>query len=133
MTSTTRHRADDEERFLSFNYRFRQHGFWRLVRDVFLAREEPNEWTPFQCAVIANRPAQNRIARFQRVEDGADRHRLANFKLNFALDSRQVPQVIWKDDTYHPVAYRSVWTSTDNTAGKSRTIGFQELPLSADT
>ncbi len=48
----------------------------RLMRDIFLAGEKAHQRSAFLRSVIANRPAQHRILRFQRVENGARRDRL---------------------------------------------------------
>ena len=45
----------------------------------------------------------------------------------FAADLREVAQMIREDHPNH-----SVCTSTDSTAGRSRTIGFQLSPASAE-
>ena len=48
--------------------------------------------------------------------------------LDFAADTGQGPQVRGKHDPDHG----SVWASTDSTAGRSRTIGAQQSPASAE-
>ncbi len=78
--------------------------------------------------VVADRPAQHGIAGLERVEDRSLRRRTLDAEAHLALDARQVAQMIGKDDADHD----SVWTSTDRTAGRSRTIGLQASPESAE-
>jgi len=54
--------ANDKERLGAVDDRVGQFRFGRFKGQVFLAREKPNEWAPLQCAMVANRPAQNWIA-----------------------------------------------------------------------
>jgi len=79
--------------------------------------------------MVSNCPPQHRILRFESIENRAQGRRTFNFKLYLALHSRERAQVIWKHHSYHD----KVCTSTDRTAGRSRTIGFHVSPLSADT
>src|SRR5208282_1393343 len=88
--------ADDEERLLPGDDRFRQRRVGRLQGKVFLAGKKTEE-----------RPALER---------------------HVTLNVRQRAQVGGEDDEDHG----SVCTSTDNTAGRSRTMGAQESPASAD-
>ena len=48
--------------------------------------------------------------------------------VNFAFEPRQRPQMRRQHDPDH----HSVWTSTESTAGRSRTIGAHVSPASAD-
>ena len=74
-------------------------------------------------------PQQHRIAGLERVEDRALRDRAVDVELHFAVDVRQGSQMIREDDADHG----SVCTSTDSTAGRSRTIGVQLSPPSGET
>ncbi len=78
--------------------------------------------------MISNRPPQHRITFFNRVENRSDRYRFSHLDLHLALNPRQIAQVIWQRHSDHD----NVCTSTEYTAGKSRTIGFHVSPLSAD-
>ncbi len=78
--------------------------------------------------VVADRPPQHRIPGFQGVEDGALRGRTFDRQLHLLADARQDPQMGRERDADHG----SVWTSTESTAGRSRTMGAQVSPLSAD-
>jgi len=55
--------------------RVRQWGVRRLVGQILLASEEPQHRSPPLCDVVADRPAQRRIAGLERVEDRALRGR----------------------------------------------------------
>ena len=51
-----------------------------------------------------------------------------DFHVNLALEPRQRSQVRREHNPDHD----SVWTSTESTFGRSRTIGFQVSPASAE-
>ena len=93
-----------------------------------LAREEPYERAAFPSRVVADGAAQHRIAGLQCVEDGALRHRALHVERDLVADVRERPQMMRKHDADH----RSVCTSTESTGGRSRTIGAQVSPASAD-
>src|SRR5260370_1000255 len=78
--------------------------------------------------VVADRPAQHRIAGLERVEDRARSGRALDVELHLGADLRQRPQMIRQHHSNHG----SVWTSTEATAGRSRTMGVQLSPASAD-
>src|SRR3954452_1789809 len=92
------------------------------------AGEEPQERPALARGVVADRPAQHRVAGLERVEDRALRGRNRDGEPHLAVDVRQRPQVRREDDSDHG----RVWTSTDSTAGRSRTTGAQLSPASAD-
>ena len=68
------------------------------------------------------------IAGFERVEDRALRDSTLDLKFHFAADVRQRPQMWRQFDADHG----SVCTSTESTAGRSRTMGAQLSPASAE-
>ena len=78
--------------------------------------------------MIAQRAAERRISGLERIQDRALGRRTFDLKLHFAFDARQNPQMRRQYDSNHD----SVCTSTESTAGRSRTIGAQESPASAD-
>ena len=78
--------------------------------------------------MVADRPAQHRVAGLQRVEHRALGDLARDLELHLAVHLRERPQVRREHDPDHG----SVWTSTDSTAGRSRTIGAQLSPASAD-
>src|SRR5438045_439727 len=100
----------------------------RLMGQVLFAGEEPHERPSLQRDLIADRPAQHRIAGLERVEDRALRGRTLDVELHLAVDVRQLPQMCRE----HHADHGSVWTSTESTAGRSRTMGAQLSPVSAD-
>ena len=131
--STSRDGPNDQKRLNTADDRIRQFGFGRFEGQIFLAGEESHEGPTLQCAVVANRPAQDGITGFERVQDGTQCYRPPDLNLHLALHASQVSQVIRKHDAdfgFH--IQGSVCTSTDKTPGKSRTMGFQESPLSAE-
>src|SRR6266853_4235340 len=101
----------------------------RLVGQISLAGKEPQERAALERDMIANRAAQHRVPGLERVEDGRARDRAgADVELHLVANVRQGAQVRREDDADH----RRVWTSTDSTAGRSRTTGVQLSPASAD-
>ena len=79
--------------------------------------------------MVANGPAKHWIPGLKRIQHGALRDWPGNFNFNFARsEARQYPQMRRKNNANHG----SVCTSTDSTAGRSRTIGAQFSPASAD-
>ncbi len=74
------------------------------------------------------RAAQHRITCFECIEHRALCNRTIELERNLAVTIRERLQVVRQYDPNHD----SVWASTDNTAGRSRTIGSQLSPLSFD-
>src|SRR4029077_14061643 len=89
---------------------------------------EPQERAALERNVVANRAAQHRVPGLERVEDGRARDRAADVELHLVANVRQSAQVRREDDAHH----RRFGTSTDSTAGRSRTMGVQLSPASAD-
>src|SRR5262245_16074995 len=98
------------------------------MRQVFCAGEKAQHRPALPRDVVADRPAQHRIAGLQRVEDRALRGRPLDGELHLAADVGQRPQMIRKHHSDHG----SVWASTDITDGRSRTMGAQPSPESAE-
>ena len=96
----------------------------RFVRQVFSAGEEPDERTPLLRDVIENRAGERRVPRLQGIENGSLRDWRRDLELHFAGDLRQDTQMRRKHDADHA----RVCTSTDTTAGRSRTMGVQLSP-----
>jgi len=119
----------DEQRFRSRRNGVGQRRIRRLMRKVLRASEKSQERAPLLRDVIANRSLQHRIAGFERIEHCALRHGPLDFQLHVAPNMSQRSQVRGKYDSNHG----SVWTSTESTAGRSRTMGAQLSPASADT
>src|SRR5213596_3956656 len=98
------------------------------MRQILATGKKSNHWPPELRNVITYRSPQHRISCFDRVEHRTLAHRSFSFEFHFAIHACERTQMRRKHDAYHG----SVWTSTERTAGKSRTIGFQLLPASAD-
>ena len=98
------------------------------MRQILLASEESQKWPPLQRDLIANRPAQHGITGLKRIEHRPLRERSLDFERHLAAHVRQRSQMLREYDADHG----SVCTSTESTPGKSRTIGFQLSPASAD-
>ena len=96
------------------------------MRKILLAREESQERPALQRDVIANRPAQHGIVGLKRVEHRTKRDWTFDVERHLAADVRQRSQMLWEYDSDHG----SVCTSTESTAGRSRTMGFQLSPSS---
>ena len=133
-----RHRADDQERLRTGRHRIGQRSVGRLVGQVLLAREEAHERPALLRDVIADRPAQHRVARLERVEHRALRHRAVDVERHLAV-ARRASVRRCAGSTTRIIARRPagawtlrpdgrVCTSTDSTAGRSRTIGAQLSP-----
>lgn len=127
-TSPAGHGPDDPQRLRAIGDRFGQRRIRRLERQVLSASEEANHRAAAQCCVVPDRPPQDRVARFERVEHGAERGRVDRLELNFPSRPGEIPEVVRERDTNH----ERVCTSTDNTAGRSRTIAFQLSPPSGE-
>src|SRR5262249_13857604 len=108
--------------------RLGERGVRRLMGQVLGTGEEPQHRPALPGDVVADRAAEHRIAGLQRGGDPALRDRAVEGELDLAIDVGQRPQMIRKDHSDHD----SVWTSTDSTDGRSRTMGAQLSPESAD-
>ncbi len=73
-------------------------------------------------------PPQHRIFGFDSVQHRALSHSFVERKFDFAIDVGKRTQMRRKNNAYHG----NVCTSTESTAGKSRTMGFHLSPASAD-
>src|SRR6516165_7588201 len=99
------------------------------MRQVFLASKEAQEGPPLSGDVVANRAAQHWIAGLECVEDRAQRGRALDVKLYLAIHVCQRSQMRRNFHANHG----SVCTSTESTAGRSRTMGAQLSPASDET
>ena len=94
---------------------------------ILLAGEEPHERPPLAGARIAKGATQDGVLQLDRVEHRTlGGHRL---DLHLAVAVGELAQLGRQQDPDHD----SVCTSTDSTAGRSRTIGRQLSPESAET
>ena len=91
-----RHRRHDPERLVPRGDLVRQRIVNRFEGDVLPAGEEADEVSALRRPVIANRPAQRRMARLQCVEDRALRRPLLGVEGDLSFDARKSPQVLRK-------------------------------------
>ena len=100
----------------------------RVVRQVLAAGEEAHEGPAPPARRVADRPAQHREAGLERVEHL--REARACLELDLAVDLGEVLQV--RRQHHADGGHSRVCTSTESTAGRSRTIGAQLSPESAE-
>ena len=98
------------------------------MRQIFSTGKKSHERPPQLSDVIAHCPTQHGISSFELVEYGPLSHVRVNVEFYVPIDARQSAQMRRKNNANHG----SVCTSTESTAGRSRTIGFQLSPESAD-
>ena len=101
ISSRRRWRADDAVGLGAGDDRGGERGVGRLVREVLLAGEEPQEGSALLCRMIANRPAQHRVAGLERVKDRALCDGPRNVELHLGAGFGQVSQVIGQYDSDH--------------------------------
>src|SRR5437763_15238539 len=90
--------TDYEEGFLPGGGVVRQWSIRRVVRQVLLAREEPNERAPLSSRVVTYGAPQHWIGGLQGVEDGAPRHRAPHVERDLVSDVRPRPPLMWRDE-----------------------------------
>ena len=86
---------NDPKRLRADRDRVGQRGVRRFVGQILAAGEEPHECSAPLRDVIADRPAQHRIAGLQRVEDGTLRDLTLDVELHVAVDLRELAQM-WR-------------------------------------
>jgi len=129
-----RHRADDQVRFGPGGDGLGQRGVRLLVRQVLLAGEEPDERPALPGPLVTDGAAQHRVPGLQGVEHRALGDLPRDLEFHLAVNAGQRPQVRRQRHPDHVsvLTQGSVCTSTDSTAGRSRTIGDQLSPASAE-
>ncbi len=120
--------ADDEKGLCPRCDRLGKWSVRQLERKILFASEETQQWPTHVRGVIADRPAQHWISELERVEHRTLRDLTFDAQSDFFPDLCQASQVVREDDPNHG----RVWTSTDITRGRSRTIGSQLSPALAD-
>src|SRR5688572_3913332 len=100
------------------------------MREILFAREEADERAPPFRVDVPHRAAQHGELGFERVEDRLLRRVAVEFERDLALLLRKCPKVCGELDA--DAGHGSVCASTDRTAGRSRTIGVQLSPASAE-
>src|SRR5215212_1618424 len=78
--------------------------------------------------MVANGPTQHWISSLDCIEDRLACHWTVNLELHISTDARKRSQVCRQNNHNHV----SVWTSTESTGGRSRTIGVHVSPPSGD-
>jgi len=71
------------------------------VREVLLTSEEAEEGTAFFTDVVADGPAQHRVARFQCIQQASDRYRRRNIDCDLAADVSKISEMIGKNNADH--------------------------------
>src|ERR1035441_2190586 len=99
------------------------------MRQIFRTREESKERPALSGDVLADCPLQHRISQLQRVQHRSLRDRALDLEVHLTVDVRQRSEMPRQPHPNHS----SVWTSTERTAGRSRTIGAQLSPASDET
>src|SRR5260221_9213305 len=123
---TAGHGTDDDQGLGSGRDRIGERGVRRFVGPILFAGEEAHEGAALVRDLVADGAAQHRIMGLEGVEHRALRHRTFDVEGHLALDMRQLAQMYGEDDADHD----KVWTSTDSTGGRSRTMGAQLSPAS---
>ena len=98
------------------------------MREILRTGVESHECTPALGDVVAQRAAQHREAGLDGIEDGTLRHGGREVEGKLSFNARNGPQ---RGRQHHP-DHDSVCTSTDSTAGRSRTIACQWSPASGE-
>jgi hypothetical protein len=86
--SASRHGTHDQKRLGSCLDWVWQRRIRRLVRQILLAGEEPHERSALLRYVVADCPAQHRIASLDRVKHRALRHQTLEVQQYLAVDAR---------------------------------------------
>jgi hypothetical protein len=98
------------------------------MRQILLTGEEPYVGTALLRHVIPNSSAEHGILGLERINDRTLRNLPFDLKLYLSFDSTQCSKMRRQYNTDHG----NVCTSTERTAGRSRAIGAQLSPASAD-
>src|SRR5438270_6910632 len=120
--------ADHEKGLFALGDALRQRMIGRFERPIFDAGKKEQEGPALERIVIADGAAQHGIAILERVQNGALRDRAPYLDADLGADVGESSKMRWKYDSNHG----SVCTSTEYTAGRSRTMGAQLLPASCD-
>ena len=90
---------NDNERLLPRHDRIGQWSIRRLMGQILLAGEETQERPALLRDLVADRPAQHRIAGFERVEDRSQRDRAVELEFYFAADVCQRSEMLREYDS----------------------------------
>ena len=103
------------------------------MREILAPHEETHERPSLTRDRITDRTAQRRKCRFESVEDRRGADGSCDVDFHFASHARQSLEMRRQKNPDHRVAHAKVCTSTDKTAGRSRTMASQESPSSDET
>jgi len=81
--------ADNQHRLTARNNFGRQKFIWGFVGPILLANIEPQEGPPLLRDVVPDRSGQDRVLRFDRVQDRAQRDRSGDFECHLAVHASQ--------------------------------------------
>jgi hypothetical protein len=95
---------------------------------VLLAGKEADERPPPPGVPVPDGPTEHRVALLESIQHRVTRRTADHVERHLPGDTGQGPEVVGEHDADHG----SVWTSTERTAGRSRTIGAQLSPESAE-
>ncbi len=122
------HGTDDEERLGPGHDGGGKRRVRGLVRQVLLAGEEAHERAPIMCGRVTDGSLQHWIAGLERVYQRALGGQTGDLDLYFQPEVCERAQMRGQHNPDHG----KVWTSTDSTAGRSRTTGAQLFPALAE-
>ncbi len=123
-----RNGSQDDQRLLPGGNSLGQGCVRGVMRQIFLAGEEAQEGAALERDVVADGAAQYGIAGLEGVEHRTQRRRRRHLERHLVLHPGQRAQVRRQQDADHG----SVCTSTESTAGRSRTMADQLSPASAE-
>ena len=72
-----------------------------VVRDILFAREEADKGAALLRVVLTDGSLQHRVARFERIDHGANGRMAGQLKNNFAVNARQIVQMRGENDANH--------------------------------
>lgn len=118
------HRAENDERLPACDDSIGQWFVGRSVGEVFLATVEPEVRSTLATVAVTHCAEQHRVSRLKAVQEQALCHRAGHLNAYLSADVSKVLQMRRQDNPDHV----NTWTSTESTAGRSRTIGAQLSP-----
>ena len=98
---TASNRPNHDKRLSARSNRLRQRRIRRFMGQILLASEKPQERPALQRDVVADRPAQHRIAALKRIQHRALCHRPLDLKLYVTANTGQRSQMMWEQDSNH--------------------------------
>lgn len=93
MSSEPPHRSDDKEGLAPGGDGLGEEGIGRLVGEILLTGEEPDERPALARRGVSDRPAEHRVPRLEGVEDEALGGGAVDLQLHLAADLGEGPQM----------------------------------------